>query len=78
MRLNPSAIVSNKLNDLSFRLFPLLVSFQEFLAVFREEERRLAHEVVSMKSTSMDESETKLMGLDAVIPGGKHEKANSN
>lgn len=53
----------------------LSVSFQEFLAAFRKEEKRLVHEIVSMEST-MNDSRS-LVGLDAVIPGGKHDVATS-
>lgn len=56
------------------------ISFQEFLAVFRKEEKRVAHEleVVSMKNSSINDDSVKLMGLDSVIPGGKYDKQNGN
>jgi calcium-dependent protein kinase len=53
------------------------ISFQEFLAVFRKEERRLAHAVVSIESENTNGDSANLMGLDAVIPGGKFDKASN-
>lgn len=49
------------------------VSFDEFLAAFRKEEKRLGQKVVMMES-SLNGDSTTLVGLDAVIPGGKYDK----
>jgi len=46
--------------------------------VFRKEERRLAHEVVSLQASSVNEDSVRLVGLDHVIPGGKYDKQSTN
>jgi len=48
------------------------ISFQEFLAVFRADQKRLVHEIVDLSTkASITEDSVKLVGVDAVIPGGK-------
>ena len=51
----------------------LSVSFQEFMAVFRESEKKLVKEVTTIES-GVQADDVQLVGVDAWIPGGKFDK----
>jgi hypothetical protein len=48
------------------------ISYDEFSAAFRTDNRLLISQVSGLDPQALSDSDDELVGIDAVIPGGKH------
>jgi len=71
-RVSNDAQGTNSCRSCNLTILASLVSYEEFLSLFRSEQTSFINKAVSLDYTMSCDDES-LLGLDAKIPGGKYD-----